>query len=68
MNEKNRLTKCEHCNSDNIEEVGGDIYCTEDGDVISELQYMCYDCKKISCALNSARNGEFFLDLGALLR
>ena len=66
MNEKVRLDKCTHCGSSDIEEAGWDIYCTDDGDVISELQYTCDKCGKLSFACNSARKQEFTLNLDAL--
>jgi RNA polymerase subunit RPABC4/transcription elongation factor Spt4 len=67
MNEKNRLTVCPNCGSSNFEEVGSDIYTTDNGDVISELQYVCHSCRTISSAYNSARSGEFTLNWDALL-
>jgi len=65
-NEQVRLDKCSHCGSANIEEVGWDIYEADD-DVISELQYKCDDCGKLSFARNSAKKCEFTLNLSALI-
>ena len=63
MNEKNRLDKCYHCDSENISEVGWEIYATDAGDVTSEIQYLCDDCNELSFALNRASFGEFRLTL-----
>ena len=62
-NEMIKCDKCQNCQSSNIYEAGWDIFENVDGDMISELQYKCNDCGNLSFAQNSARRGEFTLNL-----